>query len=108
MSISNISSYNPQPQKLQNALNKKGLSKADQVKETARMFESALTRQMLDSALKPSIQGAVNQEGTAHEIQRYFLTDMLADSMSHESMWGISNILQAEFTNSNKELKNEE
>ena len=64
------------------------------IAEASRQFESLLLRQYLQDALKPMIEGVLDESGSASRIYRYFMVDTIADKMTQRNGIGISHLLQ--------------
>ena len=75
-------------------LHDKNLTEQDKLAEVSRQFESIFLRQFLKEALRPLVKGYLDESGSSNDIYRYFLTEVLSDSMSHRGSIGFSNILQ--------------
>ena len=102
--MESISAYIPaisiNPASLQEMINHEQLSEEQKIAEASRQFEGILLRQFLKDALNPVVKGFLNEKGSSNDIYRYFLSDVLADSMSQDSVFGISSLLQMQLQNS--------
>lgn len=76
--------------------NNDAISREQKMVEVGRQFEGVLLKTFLEDALKPMIEGAIDEDSTAHGIYRHFLTDMLADNISKSQSFGFSSALQAQ------------
>ena len=77
-------------------------SESQKLEVSADEFEATLVRQYLKDALKPHIQGIFNENGTAQEIYRGFLTDALANNIVRSGPGlGISSALQTQLSTTN-------
>ncbi len=74
----------------------KNLTETEKLKEMSRQFEGIFLRQFLNEALRPMVKGYLDESGSSNDIYRYFMTEVLADSMSQRGSIGFSNILQTQ------------
>ncbi len=66
-----------------------GANQKHKVEQAGVQFEAILLRQFLGDALKPSIQGSLEEGGSGNDTYRYFVTDTLAQSLAQQGVFGI-------------------
>jgi Rod binding domain-containing protein len=95
-SISAAVSANPAqgPAGLRSLLHDPSLSNAQRTKEAARQFEATLLRTFLNDALKPMLDGALKEGGSANGIYRQHLVDAIADSVATGQDLGFQTLVQ--------------
>lgn len=79
---------------MQEVAAKKGISDKEKLAAASQQFEGVLVKQFLKDALKPMFKGYLNEDGSSHEIYRYFVVDALANSIAGSI--GFSNSIQAQ------------
>jgi Rod binding domain-containing protein len=93
---------------MMNASDWQGLLEMNQYSEdqkleiTAGEFEATLVRQYLKEAMKPLVNGFLDESGVAHEIYRGYYTDIMAQSLTRGKGFGISSVLQSQLSNNHK------
>ena len=80
-------------------------SEEQKVQMTSTQFESTLVRQYLKEAMKPLVQGYLNEDSVAHEIYRGYFTDVMAQSLSQGEGIGISSVLQSQLSMNHQQAK---
>ncbi len=89
----------------------KGLMEVDRYTEdqkleiTSTQFESTLIRQFLSEAMKPMVEGYLNEDSVAQDIYRGYFTDIMSQSLSSGGGLGISNVLQSQLTMNHQQTK---
>ena len=84
--INSIGSVDPNA--LRDVLSRPGESTPEKIKQAGVQFEAIMLRQFLGDALKPSIQGEV-EESSGSDTYRYFITDTLSQSLAQRGVFGI-------------------
>lgn len=72
------------------------LTEKQKMAEVSRQFEAVMLRQILSDAMKPMVDGYLDESGGQHEIYRSFMTEIVADSISKSGTFGLANSLQAQ------------
>lgn len=73
-------------------------SQQQKIEQAGVQFEAIMIRQFLGDALKPSIKGSIDEEGSGNDTYRYFVTDTLAQSLAKEGVFGIGKQITAQMT----------
>jgi Rod binding domain-containing protein len=77
----------------------RGQSREAQITQASRQFEAIFVRQFLEKSMKPMIEGALNESGAANDIYRSQVIDALANSMSQQEVFGLSQHLREQLMN---------
>jgi Rod binding domain-containing protein len=75
---------------------------AERLAAASREFEAVLLRQYLSEAFKPITEGG-DLFGSSNPMYGYLITDSLANGLSAGSVFGFSNILQAQMAGAIKD-----
>ena len=76
----------------------KSLSEHQKIAEASRQFEAMLLRQILSESQKPVIQSEFTDNSTTAGIYQDFITNQLADSMSHNGGIGLAKTFEQQLT----------
>jgi Rod binding domain-containing protein len=99
--MSNVSSIGSaqtiDPNALRDMLNRQGAS-ANKIHQTGVQFEAILVRQFLGDALKPSIKGSLDEDDQTADTYRYFINDILSQSLASRGVFGIGKQIEAQLT----------
>ncbi len=85
------------PASLSNIAASKALTKEQKIAEMARQFETAILRPLISSALESNFEGCVKKSSSASGYTK-LATDLLSDSLTQNTSFGISTVLQAQLT----------
>jgi len=66
---------------------------AAKIEKVGQQFEAILLRQYLGDALKPMFKGYIDEGGSINDQYRYFITDILANSLSSDGGLGMGSQL---------------
>lgn len=77
-------------------VNNQQLTEKQKMAEVSRQFEAVMLRQILGDAMKPLVEGCLDESSGQSEVYRSFMTEILADSISQSGSFGLANSLQAQ------------
>ena len=78
--------------------NDKHLTKAQKITEASKQFEAIMLRQILAEAQKSSIKTEFTDNSTASSIYKDFVTDQLANSISHSGGIGLAKTFEQQLS----------
>jgi Rod binding domain-containing protein len=82
--------------------NNKRLTKEQKISEASKQFEAIMVRQILTEAQKSSIKNEFNDNSTASSIYKDFVTDQLANSISHSGGIGLAKTFEQQLSQPQK------
>lgn len=77
------------PNAMREVMSHQGATQREKIQQAGVQFEAIMLRQFLGDALKPSIKGSLDEEGSGNDTYRYFITDTLAQSLARQGVFGI-------------------
>ena len=83
---------------LESLASNKALTEDQKVAEASKQFEAILLRQFLSESQKPVIQSEFTDNSTTAGIYQDFITNQLADSMSHNGGIGLAKTFEQQLT----------
>jgi len=82
----------------ENLAGNSALTEDQKIGEASKQFEAILLRQFLAESQKPVIQSEFTDNSTASGIYQDFVTNQLADSLSHAGGVGLAKTFQQQLT----------
>jgi flagellar protein FlgJ len=83
---------------LESLASNKALTEDQKVAEASKQFEAILLRQFLSESQKPVVQSEFTDNSTTAGIYQDFITNQLADSMSHSGGIGLAKVFEQQLT----------
>jgi flagellar protein FlgJ len=74
------------------------LTEDEKIGEASRQFEAILLRQYLAESQKPVIKSEFTDESTAAGIYQDFITNQMADTLSHAGGFGLAKTFESQLT----------
>lgn len=88
MSLQPITASTIDPNALK-AIMDQGQDQSQKITQAGQQFEAIFVRSFLGDALKPMIKGSMEEGGTASDIYRSMLTDILSQNMARQGVFGL-------------------
>ena len=83
---------------VENLAGNQHLTQQQKIAEASRQFESIMLRQILSESQKPVFESEFTDNSTAAGIYQDFITNQLADSMSHNGGIGLAKTFEQQLT----------
>lgn len=96
------------PSSIKAEIERSSSNQAEKVEKVGQQFEAVLLRQYLGDALKPMFKGYIDEGGSVNSTYRYFITDVLAESMSESGGFGMGEQLSAQINSGMKGVPSQE
>jgi flagellar protein FlgJ len=90
---------------LESLAGNKALTEDQKIGEASKQFEAILLRQFLSESQKPVIQSEFTDNSTSAGIYQDFITNQLADSLSHSGGIGLAKTFEQQLTNHHHSTK---
>lgn len=84
-----ISGQTIDPNSLRDVISHPGATNSQKIDQAGVQFEAIFVRQFLNDALKPMVKGAMEEDGSANDTYRYFITDKLSQSLAQQGVFGL-------------------
>jgi len=86
------------PVALKNSLDHSSVTREEKIDKATQQFEAIFLRQYLGDSLKPMFKGYLNEGGSINDTYRYFITDVLADRLASQKVFGLGQKLSEQLT----------
>ena len=83
---------------LESLANNKALTEDQKIGEVSKQFEAILLRQFLSESQKPVVQSSFTDNSTTAGIYQDFVTNQMAESLSHSGGIGLAKTFERQLT----------